>query len=213
MSVSRFLRAAAPFAAALVTIALAAAAAGAHHTDLADPDDTRGKLDVKQVRFAHVAQPPFWTVVTFGQWGTAEMWDRGYITISLDTQGREGADYYMLIRSTHRSLEGSLWRARAYGPDSYLGSVPVKRLSRRSVSVRLGLSRVTFGTSRDFYRWRVETLFTSDICRRTCHDRAPNGGPVLQWRPGMSPTPSPSPSPTPSPSPSPSPSSSGSPSP
>jgi hypothetical protein len=203
VKVSRFLRAATPFAAAVVTVTLIAVAAGAHHSDLRDRDDTRGKLDVKYVRFAHVGRPPFWTVVTYGEWGTTEMWDRAYITVLLDTQGGAGAEYYLLIRSVRLALEGTLWRARANRPDTYLGSVPVKRLSRRSASVQMGLSRVTFGTSRSYYRWWVETVFTGDVCRRTCHDRAPSRKPVLQWRPGMSPTPSPSPSPSPSGSPSP----------
>ena len=201
VSMSRFLRAVAPFAAALVTIALIAVGATAHDTDFRDPDDTKGKLDVRQVRLAHVGQPPVWTTVTFGEWGTAEMWDRGYITVLLDTLGGEGVDYYLLIRSAHTTLEGSLWRARAVGPDTYLGSVPVKRPSRRAASVQMALSRVDFGASRKFYRWWVETLFTSDICRRTCRDRAPNGDPALQWRPGMSPTPTQTASPSGSPSP------------
>jgi hypothetical protein len=199
--VSRFLRVAAPFVAALVTITLVVVAAGAHHSDLEDPDDTRGKLDVKHVRFAHVGRPPFWTVVTFGEWRTAAMWDRGYIMVSLDTQGGARAEYYLLIRSVRTALEGTLWRARVHEPDAYLGSVPVKRLSRRSASVQMRLTRVTFGSSRTYYRWWVETVFTSDVCRRTCHDRAPNRDAVLQWRPGMSPTPSPTPSPSGSPSP------------
>jgi hypothetical protein len=194
------LRAAAPFAAALMTVALMAVVAGAHHTDLLDPDDTRSRLDVRQVRFRHQPAPPFWTVVTFGEWRTAEMWDRGYIMVLLDTEGGVGAEYYLLVRSTGRALGGSLWRAHSTGPDSYLGSVPVKRFSRRSASVQVGLSRLTFGKSRSIYRWWVQTIYTSNTCRRTCQDRAPNGDPVRQWRPGMSPTPSPSPTESPSPS-------------
>jgi hypothetical protein len=193
------LRASAPFAAALVTVALVAIVAGAHHTDLLDPNDTRGKLDVKQVRLAHQPLPPVWTVVTFAEWRTAEMWDRGYIMVLLDTSGGERADYYLLVRSIGSALRGSLWRARIYGPDSYVANIPVRRLSPRSASVQVGLSRLTFGAKRSSYRWWVQTVLTGRTCQRTCQDRAPNGGSVLQWRPGMSPTP-PSPSPS-SPSP------------
>ena len=210
MSGSRLFRATAPFAAALITIALMTVAAGAHHTDLQDPDDVRGKLDVKQVRFAHAPGPPTWTIVTFGEWTTARMWDRGYMVVLLDTQSGVGPEFYLLIRSAGSALQGSLWRAHAYGPDSYLGSVPTKRPSRRSASVQVSLRRLTFGASRSFYRWWVQTVYTNHACPRTCHDRAPNGVTVLQWRPGMSPTPSP-PSPSPSPSPSESPSNSPSP--
>jgi hypothetical protein len=186
------LSALAPFGAALVTVTLVAAIAGAHDTDLTDPNDTRGSLDVREVRLAHKPGPPAWTLVTFGEWRTAEIWDRGYLMVLLDTQGRAGGEYYLLVRSTGTQLLGSLWRIRNVGPDSYLGSVPVQRYSRRSANVRVGLSRLTFGPSRSFYRWWVETLFTGELCKRTCHDRAPNGEPVLQWRPGMSSSPSPS---------------------
>lgn len=197
MSRPYVLRASAPFAAALVTVALVAMVAGAHHTDLLDPNDTRGKLDVRQVRLAHQPLPLVWTVVTFAEWRSAEMWDRGYIMVLLDTSAGKGAEFYLLVRSVGSVLRGSLWRARSFGPDSYLGKVPVRRLSPRSASVQVGLSRLRFGAKRSSYRWWVQTVFTGRTCQRTCQDRAPNGGSVLQWRPGMSPSPSPSsPSPT-----------------
>jgi hypothetical protein len=198
---SRVLRAAAPFAAALITLTLMTVVAGAHHTDLRDPNDARGRLDVMQVRFRHQPGPPLWTVITFSEWGAPKMWDRGYILVLLDTEGGTSAEYYLLVRSLGRTLGGSLWRAHATGPDSYLGAVPVKRFSRRSASVQVGLTRLKFGPSRSFYRWSIQTLYTSRACPRTCQDRAPNGQPVRQWRPGMSPTPSPSPSPSSSDSP------------
>jgi hypothetical protein len=203
MSGPRFLRAAAPFAGVLITIVLMTVVAGAHDTDFLDPNDARGKLDVKQVRLAHVPGPPTWTIVTFAEWSTAGMWDRGYIMVLLDTQGGVGAEYYLLVRSAGSALQGSLWRAHPYGPDSYLGSVPTSRPSRRSASVQMSLKRLTFGASRSFYRWWIQTVYTSDLCRRTCHDRAPNQQSVLQWRRGMSPTPTQSESQSPSDSPSP----------
>jgi hypothetical protein len=194
----RLLSALAPFGAALITVALVTAIAGAHDTDLTDPNDTRGSLDVRQVRLAHKSGPHAWTIVTFGEWRTGKIWDRGYLMVLLDTQGKEDAEYYLLVRSAGTGLLGSLWRVRNVGPDSFLGSVPVQRFSRLSATVRVGLSRLTFGAHRHFYRWWVQTLFTGEVCKRTCHDRAPNRDPVLQWRPGMSPTPSPSPSESPS---------------
>jgi len=205
VSGSRWFRVLTPFAAAILTVALMAVVAGAHDTDFQDPDDARGRLDVKQVRLAHAQGPPTWTIVTFGEWSTAGMWDRGYIMVLLDTQGGMGAEYYLLVRSAGTALQGSLWRAHTYGPDSYLGSVQTRRPSRRSASVQVRLGRLTFGASRPFYRWRVLTVYTGRLCRRTCHDQAPNLDAVLQWRPGMSPTPTPSPSASSSPSDSPSP--------
>ena len=203
MSRSRLVRVTAPFVGALVTIVLLSVVAGAHDTDFVDPNDARGRLDVNRVRLAHVPGPPTWTIVTYAEWSTAGMWDRGYLMILLDTQAGAGQEYYLLVRSTGKALQGSLWRAHVTGPDSYLGSVPTSRPSRRSARVQVSLKRLTFGASRAFYRWWVQTVFTSDLCSRTCHDRAPNQEPVLQWRPGMSPTPTPSPTPSPSDSPSP----------
>lgn len=200
MSASRLLRVTAPFAAALITIAVMSVGAGAHDTDFNDPNDARGRLDVRQVRLAHVPGPPTWTIITFAEWSTAGMWDRGYLMVLLDTQAGVGAEYYLLVRSVGKALQGSLWRVHATGPDSYLGSVPTSRPSRRSASVQVSLRRVTFGASRSFYRWWVQTVFTSDLCPRTCQDRAPNRETVLQWRAGMSPTPTPTPTPSPSPS-------------
>jgi hypothetical protein len=185
----------APFGAAVVTVALVAAIAGAHHSDITDPNDTAGKLDIHEVRLAHQPGPPRWALVTFGEWRTKEIWDRGYLIVMLDTRRGAAAEHYLLVRSTGTELVGSLWRIRSVGPDSYLGQVPVKRWSRRNATVQVGLSRLTFGDSRTFYRWWAETLFTGDRCRRTCLDRAPDVDSVLQWRPGMSPSPSESPSP------------------
>jgi hypothetical protein len=175
-----------------------ALAAGAHHTDLTDPDDARGKLDVREVRFDH-AGTPRWTVVTFSKWGNLEMWDRGFVEVLLDTRQSQLAEYYLLVRTDRTRIEGSLWRLRRFGPDSYLGAVGVDRLSLRSVSVQVRLRRLRFGEQRDFYRWWVHTVVTSESCPRTCHDVAPNGAPVLQWRPGRSPSPSVTNSPSPSP--------------
>jgi hypothetical protein len=190
--VRRVLGSFALLAAAALVVPLLSVVAGAHDSDLVDPNDTRGSLDVRQVRLAHQPGPPQWTIVTFEEWRTAAMWDRGYLMVLLDTEGGAGAEYYLLVRSAGTVLQGSLWRVRATGPDSFVDSVPTKRFSRRSATVQVGLARLVFGPRRTFYRWWVQTVFTSDICRRTCHDRAPNGESILQWRPRMSPSPSPS---------------------
>ena len=199
MSWRRPVRTIAPFAGAAITVALVAAVAGAHDADITDPDDTRGKLDIQQVRHVHETGPLRWAFVTFSEWGTKQIWDRGYLIVMLDTRSGVAPEYYMLVRSAGTTLVGSLWRIRSVGPDSYLGPAPVKRWSLRNATVEVGLSRLEFGASRTFYRWWAETLFTSDLCRRTCHDRAPDVDSVLQWRPGISPSPSPSPSESPSP--------------
>lgn len=201
MSRRRWARVAAPFAAAAATVVTIALVAGAHDTDVTDPNDTKGKLDVRRVRLDHDTKTPRWTVVTASRWTNREMWDRGFIEVLLDTRRDEAAEYYLLVRTNRSRLEGSLWRLQRVGPDSYLGTLRVSRPSRRSATVEVQLWRLEFGDKRDFYRWWVHTVITSSVCPRTCHDVAPNGDPVLQWRPGRSPTPSvtttPSATPTP----------------
>ena len=197
---NRLVRVLSPFVAGLATVVLVSLAAGAHDTDLTDPDDTRGALDIRQVRLAHDGVPPTWTIVTFAKWGVLKMWDEGYLIVWLDTEVGPDPEYYALIRSNRYRLEGSLWRARIYGPDSLVRRLDVWRLSGRSATVRVRLVDLAFGPKRTFYRWWVSTVYTSDVCRRSCQDRAPNGTEtVLQWRPGMSPTPPPSESSSPTP--------------
>jgi hypothetical protein len=195
-------RVVASFVAAIVTVGVMTLVAGARDTDFSDPNDARGKLDISRVRLAHEQAPFIWTVVTFQEWGTREMWDRGYLVVLLDTRMGPAPDLYLLVGSGGSTLQGTLWRIRTVGPDAYAGTVPVNRRSRRSVTIRVAQSRLLFGEGRRFYRWWVETIVTSDACPRTCQDRAPNrAATVLNWRPGMSPTPSPSPTSSPSRSP------------
>jgi hypothetical protein len=199
MNPRRWLRVTAPFAAAAATVLAMALVAGAHDTDLKDPDDSRGKLDIREVRLAHETRTHRWTVVTFSKWGNLEMWDRGYVEVLLDTRRTDVADYYLLVRTNRTDIDASLWRLHRFGPDTFLGAVGVDRLSLRSVSVQVALGKLEIGEQRDFYRWWVHTVVTSEACRRTCHDVAPNGDPVVQWLPGRSPTPSVTESPTPTP--------------
>jgi hypothetical protein len=194
---------ASPFAAAAATVVAMSLVAGAHDTDLTDPNDARGKLDIRQVRLAHETRTQRWTIVTASKWRNLEMWDRGYVEVLLDTRRKDLADYSLLVRADRREIRASLWRLHRVGPDSFLGPVVVDRPSLRSVSVQVGLRKLVIGERRDFYRWWIHTVVTSKACPRTCHDVAPNGDPVVQWLPGRSPTPSVTPTPTPTSTPSP----------
>jgi hypothetical protein len=185
----RWWRVVAPFVAAAMTVLVIAFVAGAHDTDLTDPDDATGKLDIQSVRLTHDGQPPQWRIVTYRRWTNYEMWDRGFIEVLLDTRQSVNPEYYLLLRTDRWRLTGTLWRIHAVGPDAFLGTVNVSRPSLRSATVQVRLGRLSFGEQRDFYRWRVHTVLTSESCPRTCHDRAPNGDWVVQWRPGRSPTP------------------------
>ena len=164
--------------------------ASANHVSLEDQNDTRGLLDVRRVQL-HGSERPRWKVITWAGWTTAETWDAGYVTVLLDTIGDERPDYYVLAGSAGNRMYGQLWRDRSNKRDRRLGPVKVWRPNRTSVSIRLPLRKLNVGERRAFYRWRIETLFTGDRCRRTCFDLAPNDGYVVQ--PLGDPTPDPVP--------------------
>jgi hypothetical protein len=184
------MRPALPFLAAgvAVLVAVVAIATPRLHTDLNDPDDTKGPLDIRRVRLDHEG-PTEVTVFTFSDWTAQSMWDRGNAYVFLDTIGREPADYFIVVRSTGSKLQASLWRDRRARRDVFLRNVKVRRKAPDSLTVRIPVKKLEFGGQRDAYFWWAVTSFTGRICRRTCLDRAPNEGAVEQWRPGHSPTP------------------------
>jgi hypothetical protein len=174
-------------AAAFTALSLSPTPAGAHHTDTADPNDTKGRLDIREVRLAHTGRPEL-TVVTFARWTPAQIWDRGSFFMFLDTQGDERAEYYVLVRSTGKRLEATLWRDRAGAPDVLIKAVASDRTAR-SVTVRIPLNALTIGGSRTAYFWWVNSTFTGKVCRRTCIDRAPNADAIEQELHGTPPEP------------------------
>jgi hypothetical protein len=174
---------------AAATLAVFSAAASAHHSDLADPNDVRGTLDVQTVKLDHEGGPPEWTVITFSRWKPLALWDRGSFLVWLDTSGDENAEYYAFVRSTGTDLEGSLWFDARHGADKRIRPLAVRRKSPDGVSIAIPLNKLDFGKWRTSYTWYVQTLFIGDRCRRTCIDRAPDEGAIEQWRPGMSPSP------------------------
>jgi hypothetical protein len=190
-------RAALPFLVAGLTVALIAALASADRNRLRDPNDVRGVLDVRHARWEQVpGKAPAWTVFTFNAWRTRDLWDRGWVFVQLDTKLSPDPDYYVLVRSLGSRLDAELFRIGGSGRGTHVADVGVGRPSGRAVTVRVPLKELEFGPARDYYLWRVVTMYTSDVCPRTCLDRVPDQGGELQWRPGMSPTPSPTASPS-----------------
>lgn len=144
-----------------------------------DQNDTHGFLDVKQVDSFLETDEPAWRVVTISRWSVFRMWDQGFVLVSLDTFGGDLPDYYALIRSV-----GTRLRAALYRNGHKVASLPVWRRSGRSVSIRIHLGKLLVGATRQFYRWRVVTL--TDRCRRTCFDRIPDEGAMVEPLPGPS---------------------------
>ena len=173
-------------------------------TEIGDPNDARGLLDVSSVTGGRPMRPRF-RVRTYPRWTVKKLRDHGYVLVRLDTIPGRRFDYYVMARSNGKRMLGTLYRDRRVKRDYRMGSVRVTRPDRRGVTVRLRLGRLRWPKSRDHYRWYVQTLFTSDRCRQVCFDQAPDGAPVVQPRPGGTPTPTQTPTITPTTTPTPTP--------
>jgi hypothetical protein len=186
------------------TLLWLAAPAIAHHTDQADPNDTRGTMDVEAVRFNHQGKPT-WRFVTFGDWTVRRIWDRGYLIVQLDTRGDQRVDFVAVVRSIGRGLQATLFRLRRDGQEVQIDRLRTEKAGSDGAWVSVSLRKLTIGSSRTSYFWSALSSFTGPTCRQTCFDAVPNRGMIEQPLVSESPSPSPSPSHSPSPSPSPSP--------
>ena len=176
-------------AAALTVLAVVAGLAlpvlAARLVAVDDPADTRGLLDVHEVRFDDPSDgPPAWTIITFDGWTVRQIWDRGDVLLHLDTFGSADPDYYVLVRSDRNTLAATLWRDRA--TDRRLFSVPVSKRGSHGVEVQVPLRKLTIGSGRTLYRWYVTTLFIGSHCRQTCIDEAPDATMIEQPLPSPS---------------------------
>ena len=184
---------------ALATTAGLLFSASASHLPVADPDDTRGLLDISRVEVEGTNRPK-WKVITFPRWSTAEIFDYGYALVLIDTFNGQRPDYYILVGSLGSRLYADLFRDRESKKDVHVSALSLLgRADDRSFYVRLPLKKMKVGEQRTFFRWRIETLFTGDRCHNVCFDKAPDTGLVSEPLP--LPTTSPSPSVTPTPSP------------
>ncbi len=177
--------------------------AWANHADVRDRNDTSGLLDVSRVEVTG-SERPVWHILTFNDWTVERIFDTGFFLIRLDTFGTERYDYYGLVRSDGYRLKGTLVRDRSRRPDFNVSRIDVWRPTRSSVKARIPLAKMRIGTSRLTYTWQVQTLFSSDNCRRVCIDHAPDRGGVAERLPGVPPpvpTETPTVAPTASPSP------------
>jgi hypothetical protein len=181
------------FAATAVFMVLA----GASHRDLSDGNDTRGRLDVRKVKSFGAVKKPGWRVITRARWNVRWVQDRGFALINLDTFGDSRFDYYALIGSNGSRMKGTLWRDRSSRRDRMVSKLAVWRADRKSVSVRVPLSKMKRGNKRLEYRWYVQTLYTSSKCKQVCIDRVPNRGAISDPNGRTPPTPTVSPTETP----------------
>lgn len=167
----------------LVAVALAAAPQTAR---VKDPNDVRGRLDIREVRLRYYPGPATWSVITYQPWIPREIWDRGNFFIFIDTRANWQPEYYAVIHSMHTRLVAEL---RRFDNDRIVMHLPVSRSARTSVSVSVPLFKLQFGPARTSYHWSAMTSFVGPVCQLTCLDKVPrNGHSIEQWRPGMSPT-------------------------
>lgn len=178
-----------------VTVALTLPVA-AGPVDLADPNDTTGRLDVRVVTFDIDTGPLTWRFTTFGPWTASQIWDRGYLLVQLDTKGDERIDHVIIVGSDGRELVATLLRVRRDGRQVEVSSLHVDKDGPRGASVSVALHKLSIGANRTSFSWSALTSFTGTVCRRTCFDLVPDVGVVEQPLPGVTPTPAPSPSPT-----------------
>lgn len=176
----------------------------AHHTDQQDPNDTRGRLDLDEVRFDHSGAPN-WRVVTFSRWAVRSIWDRGYLVVQLDTMGNPDVDFVAVVRSDGRRLVARLFRLRRGGGQAELAALRTAKAGSRAAWVTVPLKELTIGPTRTSYFWSVLSGYTGGGCSRTCLDVVPDREMVEQPLPGVTPTPTPSPTPSPTPTPTPTP--------
>jgi len=166
----------------------------ARHADVTDGNDTKGPLDIKRSELVQVS-PAKWNVKTWVGWKAAEVWDRGFVVVYIDTFGSSRVDYYALVRSNGSKMVGALYRDRANKKDFKVRSVRAGHPQRRLVRVVVPLGQLRRRDSKVF-RWYTLTMFSGERCKRFCFDRAPNEGAVIE--PGPAPTETPTlPPPTP----------------
>lgn len=198
-----WLRRAVMLGALAVAAAMALAVSGdvaARHMDVGDPRDTTGPLDVRRVETGGKISRPVWRIVTFSKWNPRGIFERGFFVVHLDMRGDDAFEHYVLVHSNGRGMRARLFRERANKPARDRGPVEAWRKNARTVSIRLRIGDLVQG-SREHYRWRADSLYTSKKCPNVCIDRIPDEGAVIE--PLLLPEPTPEPTPEPEPEPSP----------
>jgi hemolysin type calcium-binding protein len=135
-----------------------------------DGNDTHGIMDVRLVDTG--GGTAVWRVGTFSRSSKKQLWDAGYVVVSLDTKEGPGVDFELVGRSTGRRMLGLLLRPDQRRP---VGRVEARRPGGRSLRLAVALDRLEVPPERAYIRWSVRTLLTGDRCR-PCIDVIPAEG-------------------------------------
>jgi Ca2+-binding RTX toxin-like protein len=138
---------------------------------IADPNDTKGRMDVKKVRSHAGESPPRWKIVTFSSWTIKGIWDDGYFLLFVDTKGDAGPDYHVLGYSNGKNMVGGLYRETSGGGEVRIGGAAVSKAGPRGIVIKLPLAKLD--RTRPYFRWSVTTLFTGKKCGNVCFERVP----------------------------------------
>ena len=135
-----------------------------------DGTDTAGRLDARLVQTSSGEGVSAWRVVVGRPVPVGQLWDTGYVAVSLDTAGDARFEWHAIFRSTGKKVRGLLLRDGARGA---VGRVRARRPGLRSMVLRISLARLGIPLERLYLRWAVRTVFTGPGCRTVCLDGVP----------------------------------------
>jgi hypothetical protein len=153
--------------------------ARATHQDPTDGRDTKGRLDIRHVKTWGPHANTGFRIDTYRGWSSRFVWDSGFFVVNVDSFGTPGFDYYVLVRSTGKKMEGLLFRDRTTKRDYRIGKVRVWRPDAKSIKFRFPWGSVRFPERRRFFRWSAQSIFTNDYCPNVCFDDVPNSGVIV----------------------------------
>jgi hypothetical protein len=166
---------------ALVTVAvvgmlaMSIQPASAHARAKLDLNDSPSPLDIRGAAFGHTSARVMTIMGTYGRWRASVLSKRDTaVYFTYDTVGGPKFDYFVWVHYRSGRLVAKL-RKVVTGGSVYLQKVPVKKDGKFvSVNFRSRLIRAS-----GYLRWKVFTSFaSSNFCKNTCWDSAPNRGMV-----------------------------------
>ncbi|MGH2821059.1 MAG: hypothetical protein ACRDJ5_10450 [Actinomycetota bacterium] len=144
--------------------------ASATHLDVSDPNDSKGRLDIREV--VTLEKPARWRIRSGVRWRVPKIWDKGYFYVFFDTTGDEDYERYAFVRSNGRRLVAGMWRQRRRRSDVRESWLRVRRSSPRNLSIRVPSRRLQLPPRRRFYAWETLSQYLSSRCSGgVCLDR------------------------------------------
>ena len=172
---------------AVVVLGLPGTAAG--DADLArDPDDTPGRLDVRQIRHGHGTRMRLvrHRIATRGEWNNRLLRRNGAgrIYLLFSTSGNDCSEQRMRIVRREGELRASIqgYDPASCGPNDDTGAqstfqrVDAEIERRRGTDLIVTFPKRVLGRGLDEYSWSAWTELKSRRCDRRCTDFAPDEG-------------------------------------